>query len=278
MNDTANTYNDDDEIELKDIYAFLKNEAQLISTIAACFSVLGSIAAFTLPVKYQAITSFQMAVVANQPVEPPSTLLEKLKQPLFYSAPTISACELSESSSSGEDLVKALNPLLSKTAPIITISYKAHSADAAKACLSHVMIDIQNQQEKIAKPLIEALKSQLSTAQEKLAIAERLKSKLAGKNFHFDFNDTKFSASALMLSTVLNKESEAKELYNQINDLTLKLAEPHTKKASTLTEIYSPASRTEPKRMLIISGGLILGMIFGVISAFIKQKTSLAKL
>lgn len=265
---------DKDELSLSDIYAALRKESRFIMAFTASFGILGLALAFALPVKYQASTAFQMALVANQPVEAPNTLLEKLRQPLFYSSSTLKACGLQHINDSGEDLVKALKPTLSKTAPIIAISYKAPSANEAKACLNNVMQDIQSQQEEIARPLIEALHSQLRTAQDKLAIAERLKNKLAGQSFHFDFNDSKFSASALMLSTMLTKETETKELYNQINDLTIKLAEPQTKKASTLTEIYAPTEKSDPPRALIAIGAIGGGFFLGLIWALVKQNLS----
>lgn len=91
-----------------------------------------------------------------------------------------------------------------------------------------------------------------------------------------NFTDPKFSASVLMLSTMLSKETEAKELGNQITDLTLKLAEPQTRKASTLTEIYAPTEKSDPPRALISAAGALMGLLIGVMAVFLKRQLKIS--
>lgn len=266
----------EDELSLQSIYEALRQEVRLLTTCTGIFALAGLVTAFLLPVKSQARTSFQMAMVANMPIEAPATLLEKLKQPLFYSGKTLKICGLNETDTARENLIKALNPTISKNVPIVTITYKAQSTEQAKDCLARVIRDIQDQQDEIAAPLITALNSQLNAAKEKLAIAERLKKQLAGQNLQLNFTDPKFSASVLMLSTMLSKETEAKELGNQITDLTLKLAEPQTRKASTLTEIYAPTEKSDPPRALISAAGALMGLLIGVMAAFLKRQLKIS--
>lgn len=266
----------EDELSLQSIYEALRQEVRLLTTCTGIFALAGLVTAFLLPVKYQARTSFQMAMVANMPIKAPATLLEKLKQPLFYSGKTLKICGLNETDTARENLIKALNPTISKNVPIVTITYKAQSTEQAKDCLARVIRDIQDQQDEIAAPLITALKSQLNAAKEKLAIAERLKKQLAGQNLQLNFTDPKFSASVLMLSTMLSKETEAKELGNQITDLTLKLAEPQTRKTSTLTEIYAPSEKSDPPRALISAAGALMGLLIGVMAAFLKRQLKIS--
>lgn len=266
----------EDELSLHSIYETLRQELRLLISWTGIFALAGLATAFLLPVKYQARTSFQMAMVANTPIETPAILLEKLKQPLFYSDKTLKICGLNETDSAREHLIKALNPTVSKNVPIVTISYKAESTEQAKNCLTRVIRDIQDQQDEIAAPLITALTSQLNAAKEKLAIAERIKKQLSGNNLQLNFTDPKFSASVLMLSTMLSKETEAKELSNQITDLSVKLAEPQTRKTSTLTEIYAPNEKSDPPRVLIGVGSALMGLLFGMITALLKRQLKMS--
>ncbi len=266
----------EDELSLHSIYETLRQELRLLISWTGIFALAGLATAFLLPVKYQARTSFQMAMVANTPIETPAILLEKLKQPLFYSDKTLKICGLNETDSAREHLIKALNPTVSKNVPIVTISYKAESTEQAKNCLTRVIRDIQDQQDEIAAPLITALTSQLNAAKEKLAIAERIKKQLSGNNLQLNFTDPKFSASVLMLSTMLSKETEAKELSNQITDLSVKLAEPQTRKTSTLTEIYAPNEKSDPPRVLIGVGSALMGLLFGMITALLKRQLKIS--
>lgn len=266
----------EDQLNLQSICEALRQELRLLIACTGLFALAGLTTAFVLPVKYQARTSFQMAMVANMPIEAPATLIEKLKQPLFYSGKTLKICGLKETDTAREDLIRALNPTINKNVPIITITYKAQSTEQAKDCLASVIRDVQDQQDEIAAPLITALNAQLNAAQEKLAIAERLKKQLAGQHLQLNFTDPKFSASVLMLSTMLSKETEAKELGNQITDLTLKLAEPQTRKASTLTDIYAPTEKSDPPRAVISAAGALMGLLIGMMAVFLKRQLKIS--
>lgn len=261
----------EDEISIKDIIDFLSESWKAIALSGIVGGLLATGYAFIAPPKYQATANIQVAKVAGSDVEAPSTLLEKLKMPMYYSTESYSACKVMDEIAPGEVIVKNLKPTLSKTAPIISFSYVEHSREDAQKCLEGVLNDIRNNQNLLAKPILESKKNQLTNLKQILDSAERVVKVLPNKNSTFDFSDSKFSASAFLLATTLSKENEIKDLRTQINDLEISLAEPQTKETFLITSIYAPNQKVSPKRALILMGGVAAGLFLGLLLMFGKR-------
>jgi uncharacterized protein involved in exopolysaccharide biosynthesis len=255
----------EDEISLKDIIVFLSESWKAIALSGIVGGLLATGYAFITPPKYQATANIQVARVAGLDVEAPSTLVVKLKMPMYYSTESYLACNVMDKIEPGEMIVKNLKPILSKTAPIIFFSYEEESREDAQKCIESVLNDIRRNQNLLAKPILESKKNQLSNLKQKLDDAERLVKILPNKNSSFDFSDSKFSASTLLLATTLSKENEIKDLRAQINDLEISLTEPQTKETFLTTPIYAPMQKVWPKRSMILMGGLAAGLFIGLL-------------
>jgi LPS O-antigen subunit length determinant protein (WzzB/FepE family) len=184
--------------------------------------------------------------------------------PMYYSKTTYEACNVVEKPEPGEVIAKALNPNLAKTSPIITISYKEESPENAQKCLEGVLDDIRTSQNLLAKPIIQSKNIQLVNLRQKLENAENFIKKLPNKNLSFDFSDSKFSASTLLLVTTMSKENEIKDLRTQINDLEIAMLEPQTKETFLSAPIYAPLQIVSPKRAMVLMGGVIAGLFVGL--------------
>lgn len=247
------------EIGLLDIVNFFKENWKFIAQTALSAGIIGTAYAWIAPPKYVATASFQTAKVANAEVEPTSILLAKLKMPLYYSTNSYEACDLSDRRRPGFELAKALRPVMDKTVPIIEISYKSSSPEKATKCLEIVLTDIRTHQNEISKPLLKIKKSQLFALKEKLESTEQISKFLTAKKPNFDFNDSKFSASTLLLATTLSKEIEAKDLRAQVNDLETVLSEPQTKGTYLSTPIYASSVPVGPGSVVIVLVSLFMG-------------------
>lgn len=255
----------EDEISLKDIIDFLIESWKSI-LVTGVLGVLGAITYITVtPNMYQATANIQMAKVAGTDVESPAILIEKLKMPMYYSQKTYSACNVMDEILPGEEIAKSLKPTLSKTAPIITFSYKEESPEAAQQCLESVLDDVRANQKLLAKPIFDAKSYQLVNLKQKLEAAEKTLKILPSKNSNFDFTDSKFSASTLLLATTLNKENEIKDLRTQVNDLEVSLTEPQTRETFLATPIYAPQQKVSPKRGIALIAGLMGGLFLGLV-------------
>jgi uncharacterized protein involved in exopolysaccharide biosynthesis len=255
----------EDEISLKDIVDFLVESWKTIVVGGVAGGLLGLGNAVTTPAKYQATANIQVAKIAGADVEAPATLLEKLNMPMFYSQKTYAACNLMEKLEPGEVIAKTLKPTLAKTAPIITISFQEKSPEDAKKCLEGVLNDVRFNQNILAKPIFESKTNQLLNLKLKLESAERIVKTLPKNNAGFDFSDSKFSASTLLLATTLSKENEIQDLRTAINDLEIALVEPQTREAFLTTPIYAPGQKVSPKRDMIVLVGLMAGLFIGLL-------------
>jgi hypothetical protein len=243
----------EDEISLLDIIQFfIDNKLHIAISTFAC-GALGLAYGLITPPKYEASMSFQMAMVASNPVESPAVLLEKMKLPTYFSVGTLNACNMTDSTNPGADLSKELKPLVNKNAPFITTSFRAPSTDEAKTCLQAVLADVRSQQKILAEPIIKQKQSHLSNLKERLSTAEQVAKYLSSQKQDFQFKDDKFSANALILATRLTKDTEIKDLRNQIVDLEI-----------SLTPMFSSPHKVAPSRSLILAIALMAGFMLGV--------------
>jgi LPS O-antigen subunit length determinant protein (WzzB/FepE family) len=253
----------EDEISLKDIIDFLVESWKAI-VFTGLLGTAGAVAYLLVtPNQYQVTANFQVAKVVGSDVESPALLLEKLKIPTFYSQKTLSVCNVTEKIDPGAIIAKNLKPTLTKTAPIINITYKAKSIEDARRCLEAVLDDIRTSQNLLSKPILTIKAIQLLTLKQKLESSEKFINKLPNSNF--DFSDSKFSSSSLLLATTIMKENEVKDLRVQINEMEISLVDPQTKEAFLTAPIHAPQQKVSPKRAITLIGGLMGGLLLGLL-------------
>lgn len=255
----------ENQISLKDIIDFLAESWKTIMLGGVAGGLLALGYALKVPAEYRATANFQMAKVAGIDVEPIGVLHEKLKMPMFYSQKTYAACGVIENFSNGEAFVNKLKPTLAKNSSFITISYLGASPVVATKCLESVLDEIRVNQSLLAKPILQAKSNELVLLRKKLESSEKILQALPTQNTGFDFSDSKFSASALLLAATLGKENEIKDLRIQITNLEIALLEPQTRETFLLTPIYAPQQKASPSFPKITVVGLAAGFFIGLL-------------
>lgn len=311
----------DDEISLLDIYEFLKEGWMTIVSATVLGGLIGLGAAFVLPERFQASGNIQPARVIGNDVENIAVLSEKMRSPTFYTQKTLVICGVMDSLDPGQTLAKALNPNVARNSVFVSVAFKSESINTSIACLNAVLEDVVHTHSTLKKPVLDKtlndlgqLKQRLETArvkhaqelklnQERLqALREKLKTarqfvdRFADNSARFDFRDEQFSASSLLLATIINKQNEIKDLQVQINNLEMKvvasltgredellalekqiadtersLLEPMTQPAKFPTPIHSPPSKVEPKRSLIVVISLFAGGFLGLMFLLFRR-------
>ena len=305
---------DNDEINFVDVYEFFKDGWKTLAVFSCIGLLAGLITAYALPEKFQASALIDSASVVASSVEPVAVLAEKMKSPTYYSMQTIEACKLGETANAPKVLVDRPKPSVAKASPYVSLSYKAKSPAEATQCLDHVLKDVIQNQEKISKPLINNMevalanaeselkaniterdqqriknREKLKVAKMKLVAAQDFVEKFSKDGLQFKFDDPQFSASALLLSTLMSKQNEIKELEIQISALEMEVAAnltdkdqrvraltnrvtemknsllpPATKPATFASPVYAPDVKVEPKRSVVTIAGLIAGGFLGL--------------
>lgn len=304
----------DGELSLHDIIDFVSNAKGLLVGSAVTGLFAGLVAGAVIPNKYQGSVLVEPSKVADAWVEPVDGLVEKMSQPAFYSEQSIRACALQDQADARHRLTQSLSAKSSKNSSYLSIQYKNKEKGVVTACLDAVLADIRAQQKVLAEPTIKGiemslntlreelrsaelgreherqqLQDQLAVAKSKLEVARRFVDKFAERDLSFNFQDPQFSASALLLATLLNKQNEVKDLEAKVAVLEMQIADgltqkdqlireikqkidqhetslayPRTKLASYTAPIYVPDQPVEPKPALLVALGLFVGMFIGV--------------
>lgn len=311
----------EDEISLIDIYEFLKDGYKTILTTVIFGGLTGFSVAFISPEKFIASAQIQPARVVGTDIENINVLAEKMRSPTYYSQNSFAACDTLDSINPARSLVDGLNPNVAKSSSFVSVSFKSKSTDTSINCLKAVLNDVIESQDTLSKPILERVfndlsqakqryetaktkqeqelkqnKERLQIAKDKLNTAQNFVSKFENNTTRFNFNDERFSASTLLLSTILSKQNEIKDLQFQINELQMKvqsaitgredellniekqindaersLLAPTTEKAKFATAIYSPPTKVEPKRSIITLVSLIAGGFIGLLILLLRR-------
>ena len=319
------------EFSLFDIYDFFREGWKTITGFAVIGLLAGVVVAFVLPEKFQASVLIEPASVASrvnanapmtrQSVELPAVLAEKMKQPTYYSDKTLKACITNPDANPSQTLVNRLKPNVARNSVYVSVSYLAPSSKIASACLESVLNDVVVNQARLSEPLINNIQVELSNAeqelkaaiterdqqriknreklavaQSKLVAAQKFVERVSKESLNFNFSDPQFSASALLISTLIKTQNEIKDLELQINALEMEIAAnitdrdqavrkmtntvnelknallpPNTKEASFAAPIYAPDRKVEPKRALVTAIGLFVGCLLGVLILLVRR-------
>lgn len=276
MNKVENIELNEDGISLADIVDFAQQSWKTVALWSAIGLIGGTGYAFVATPKYLATANIQSAKVADANatgkvaylyVESPALLVEKLKQPSYYSKPIFEACDLSDGTDSGSILANALKPTLVKNVDLVSISYKAKSQDVALGCINAVSQSVAKNQENIAKPLLDARKAELSSLEQKANAVQKLEEITLNKNSVGNFNDSRFLVSSLLITT-------ANDLATQIRLIKSQLLPPQT--SPTEATVYVSPKPVEPRKLIVILGGLFGGAVLSVV--YLLARTQIRKL
>jgi len=261
----------DDEISLLDIYEFLKDGWMTIAATTVLGGAIGVGTAFVLPEKFLASVTIQPARVLGEDVEKVSVLAEKMRSPTYYSQQSFTACDVADYANPAQTLATAINPNIARNSAFVSVSFKSTNINTSVACLNAVLDDVKLNQNDIAQRQIALATATLNKEKEQLKLAETFVATLSDKTLTFDFKDTQFSASQLLLATLQSKQNEITNLRSSIQRTELLLSEPQTKSASFTTPIYSPSQKVEPKRSLIAVISVLAGGFIGLMLLVLRR-------
>jgi chain length determinant protein (polysaccharide antigen chain regulator) len=317
----SDSYQQDDEISLFDIYNFFKEGWKTIVTTTLVGGAIGVGASFVIPEQFLATGTIETGRVNGNDIEGIAVLAEKMRLPTYYSNQTLEICEVNRTADPGQTLAKALNPNVARNSSFVTVSFKSKNTETSAACLNAVLGDVVQAQSILKKPILEKSLNDLDQAKQRLETArvkhgqelklnqeqlQALKAKLktaqkfvdrfADNAARFDFKDEQFSASSLLLATIINKQNEVKDLQVQINNLEMKVAasltgredellglekqfadtergllSPMTESAKFSAPIYNPPNKVEPKRSLIVVISVLAGGFLGLMLLALRR-------
>lgn len=272
MNDSAfpppaprsQTYRNHNEFGVREALTAIRRGRLLWVTFTLAGLLLGGVAAYMAPGKYEANAFIQVATFANLPVESPASLAEKMKLPLFYSDEVYAACGLADSSAPGEDLVSILQPVVNRFAPMVGVSFVARAPAEAEQCLAGVLRFVQGKQAELAKPLINVNKAQLAELKSRYEEVKQLADQLSAKSAELATRPAVGTTANALLPTLSAAKQELRELGTEISKLEIALSPSQTRATEFATPVYVKNVRTNFKRATYVVAGTMAGLFFGI--------------
>lgn len=215
------------------------------------------------------------ATIRGFEVESPQQAMERLKLSSFYTDDLVTLCQtktswLSFSSDLRQKLSDDIKVKLVKGNTLVEVAYRAKSQAIAESCVKGVVAQMTTTQEKLAKPLIDALKEQIQLTKTQLEDSERFQKLLESRAMNMDPSEAKFSQTMLMLNAALSKREEINKLRKVYTELSLQLAEPLTQGTTLLEPVTSSEDPVFPQKGLTLFAGLVLGLFSGVMVLFLR--------
>ena len=262
----------DDAISLADVLQFLSEAWKTVAGTAVLSTLLGLGVAFVLPEKFEASALVEPAKVMGKYIETSNVLAEKMRSPSYYSTATLDTCSYSGKRNARREFVKDLKPQVGRQSAFVSIGMKAASPELARQCLAAVLEDVKREQADQMVQRIAVAKARLKREEERLALAERVMNSISDRTVEQARKSAGASGSEVAGSTLVFVATQAKQaeitgIKNGVDQLAMELAEPQPRQASLATPIFSPDEKVEPKRLLILVGACLGGLMLGLLVA-----------
>ena len=264
---------DDDEISLWDILDFLKDGWRwlAVGVLAGAVGAVGFV--LVSPAQFEAVAIVQPATVGMSTgtgaamttkgveVEPVVQTLERLKLPTFYDEAMLQACQ----SASRQALSGSVKASQVKGNALIQVSYRAPTTALAEACVNAVVGQLTRSQTTMAEPVIKTLEEQLVLTKKQLTESEGFQGQLEKRA-----TSSADGASLLMLNA-LSKREEIVRLQKLLIEQKVQLSAPLTQPMQLLEPIYAPERPVAPKKLPVLAGGLLGGLVLGGLAFFVRR-------
>ncbi|MBA3023310.1 MAG: hypothetical protein KJ572_04780 [Gammaproteobacteria bacterium] len=263
---TEQNITENDEINLKDIFRFFKDNGKLIAICA----VLGFLLAFTYvklaPKKYETTMLVQMAQIGTPMVsiESPATLTERLRYPGTFIVAVLNDCGVADRVTVGEYLGGMLKTSVSKVMPnVLTIKVRALTPESAQQCAESLLVMIAQQQRGLIAESLMGRKEQLAEYQQ--AIADEMRQLETIR---------KTEAASFGYLAKLDKLTWLRTRIDALQEEGILAYQHPAKLVMPLMVSPNPVS---PKVMLSLLLGVVLGGLLGVAIALGKRAWRIIK-
>ncbi|OHV26335.1 hypothetical protein EOS93_11385 [Rhizobium sp. RMa-01] len=254
----------DEEINLFSVVSFLRRGMAIIIVCCSIGVALAGVFLWRSQPYYQASAQLVLATTSAPTqldpdavalVEPREHVTFRLRSPSAFDQQIVSAC-----SDGGPVTAEQISQNVRVTAPsvpndIIAISFTAPTAELARQCVAAIVRGVQEQQTLVASTSSEHLKSQIKSLQDQLVENSKLLKEAQDSGWQ----------QAIYLAT----RDDAIALRKDIADLTGKLE--LSKSATLLTPIYAPSNAVSPTKITILTAGLFVGFVIGVLVNILKS-------
>ena len=259
-----------EDAQLADYTGLLRRRGWLI-TLVAVIGLLGGVGYYKLAHKvYTGSASVYVTATggtANQVANSRTTgtvNLDTEAQVVQSVTVAQAAAKLLHSPETPQQLIKRINVTVPANSQVLTISCQARSAATAANCAQSFAQAYLNYS---SSSTIAAVNVQISALQSRISALESASAKLAIEVSSLPSNSPQRASASEQLDS---DRSQLKSLNNQVAVLIVQRANPSA--GSIISNATPPQSATSPKALLVLPSGLLIGLLAGLILAYIVDR------
>lgn len=277
------------EISLFDLWEILREGWKVLAGGTALGLAGAVLATVLIAPKYEALAVVQVGQVGGAgqqgqavalPVEPATQSIERMKTQAFQRkvAEAIGnqqwIDDLAMSSSATTKYISLQIVKATATpggAPLIELKAKASTPDLAYKIADAAIRELARRQADLARPMIDKMKEDLKIAKERLGSAERDLNAIGKLVSGAGVKDERFTQLSLLTDLRVQKESDVFRQRQAIAAIETALMPPFTQAAEPLEEVFVSDKPVAPKKTLLLSLGLVGGLVAGAMWVFVSN-------
>jgi uncharacterized protein involved in exopolysaccharide biosynthesis len=272
---------DQEEISLRDLWRILVDQKKWVVGLPILCVILAGVVTFLSKPKWEATAVVQIGQVGESGagqtlslIEPPVRAIERMKMKSFEDDVI---ADLKMPINPGNPVTQLFRNSLSikalGTTDLIQVRVRGYSQDQAGTWARAVVHSIKAVHEKLTHPAIERLNKQRDELRKQMQMIEnerdnlsKIVSATAAKS-----GVSNFSENLLFSNLLVQKNAELRDFEMRLLAVNEQLTSIRAYPTSLVDRVYVPEQPASPKRLLIILLAAIIGFIFGVMIALIRN-------
>jgi len=217
------------------------------------------------------------SLVQGSEPEPAALMIERFKQPSFYSATIRERCNVRDepnyqvhmANNLNVNMIKLPNPTL-QSLSLVKLSWYADSPVTAYDCLTAIVQAVTEVQNTIAAPVVAKLAAQKKITQDLLNLYISNLANFETKNSsNKDASTNNFNQLVIADKAAQNLRESLSTIRKQLGEEEAQLSEPYTQPVKTLEEIYTSSLPVITAKVAILIG-LLAGLFLGASGLLLK--------
>ena len=270
-----------DEFSLRNVWRILMGQRKWLLGIPIFCMLLATIGVIMAKPKWEATAVIQIGQVGqsgvgqgSQLIEPSVRAIERMKLKSFEDDVLAT---LKISLKPGDPIAELFRNSLSLkvlgTTELIQVRVRGYSPDQAANWARAVVDQISAVHQRLTKSIVERLDKQLTelnkqmrTIEEERGSLSKIVSMSSARN-----GDSKFSENLLLSDLLIKKNAELRDFETRRLAVSEQLTSIRAYPTALVDRVYVPEQPASPKKLLTVLIAAIVGLILGVIVAFLRN-------
>jgi capsular polysaccharide biosynthesis protein len=278
---TETEHFEQEEISMRDLWRILLSQKKWVIGIPISVVLLAAVGASMAKPKWEATAVIQIGRVGQSGsgqdallIEPAVRAIERMKMKSFEDGVLTTLKIPVETSDPIAALFRSTLSLKALgTTDLIQVKVRGGSRDQTQAWADAVVDRLKDVHEKLTQPTVDRLHKQQADFKNQMQLIKEERSTLletVSKTSERS-GDGRFSTNLLLSNLLLQKNAELRDFEMRSLAVDEQLATIRAFPTALVDRIYVPEKPASPKKLLVVMLAAVLGLILGIIVAFIRN-------